>query len=123
MRVQHFFVGVLVTVFFPMLPLGVELKYDGAVALASLYIASVMYVAAISLAYENILVFYSGVVAAIWLAVDYGAILSVDAAQDTAGLNLPFWIMMAFGLIQIFKCFDLHITRGENFIYFPRIGQ
>lgn len=106
-----------------MLPLGVELKNSGQISLSSLYIASVMYVAAISLAYESILVFYAGIVSALWLAIDYGALLSNGNAMRDASMGLPVWLIIAFGLVQIFKCFDLHVTQRENFIYFPRISK
>lgn len=122
-HVQHFIVGVLVTVLWPLLPLGIEVKFGKiGISVGSLYVASLMYVSAVSLAYESILVFYIGILSAIWLAVDFGFILSADRDATPAAMGVPAVMIFAFGLMQIVKCYDLHVIQRQNFIYFPRLS-
>lgn len=121
-RFQHFIVGVLVTVAFPLLPLGVEARYGGSVSVMSLYIAAIMYVSAISLAYEAVAIFYVGAIASIVLAIDYGFILAENGSVEPNGF-LPAFLIIIFGITQTVKCYDLHINRMENFIYFPKVSN
>jgi len=118
---QHFLVGVLVTVFFPLLPLGAELKYSGTLEVPSLYIASIMYISAISFAYENILIFICGIVISIYLALDYGSILLNNDPSSSTTI-LPATLVIIFGIVQTAKCYNLHIGQKENFLYFPKVS-
>lgn len=124
---QHFVAGVVVTVVFPMLPLIVEWRYAGSISVASVYIAAIMYVSAIALSYESVAVFYCGVVGALFLGADYGRLFTVtdEITPDAIAPDavIPALMICGFGIMQLVKCFDLHVNQKENFIYFPKVSK
>lgn len=119
---QHFVVGILVTVCFPLLPLFIEWKYGSFISEQSVMIASIMYCTAIALVSESVLVFVVGMFAAIVLSIDYGAKLPTFSIQAAAEFNLSTTCMVLFAFAQISRCYSLHVTQRQNFVYFPRIS-
>ena len=142
----HFGAGVILTIFFPLLPLFIEWKYADSVSLGTLLISCIMYSTAIATGYDNILIFVMGFLAAIFFAIPFGvqlrevsgirleAITSLTVEQmeelqkvlkdakptDDSSYLLAWICIFGFGIAQAAKCFDQYITKRENFIYFPR---
>ena len=97
------------------------MQFSTSLTQTSLYVAATMYVAAISFSNDNLIVFISGALAAIWLSINYGIVLVSNSGTSVAAeFGLPTWLMIAFGVVQGFKCYDNHLTQGQPFVYFEK---
>lgn len=119
-NVQHFLACVLLTILYPLLPLAVELMLAEKVTDKTVLISAIMYCSALAVVSKSVWVFGLGFVASIVLAIFFG-ITFYNGEQGPANSASFGWICIAFfAACNIFERYDIHITRGQNFIDFGK---
>lgn len=124
---QHLGASILLTILLPLLPLMLEKLITDQLSATSLLIAAAVYCCGLGMASGSVLVVTLGVLASVVLSVLYGVtsvqVSSKEAADVDYVRNIAWMCILFFGIAHAFDRYDMHVTRGRNFLDFRRIRE
>lgn len=123
---EHFLASVLLSVIFPMLPLGIEFYRTWQISESSALIASVMYCSSIAIFSGNLVVLGLGIIVSVIMSVLFGAsqvaILAATNSSKVVADGNDTWValfcILVFTLTHIVQRYNLHVVKGDNFLTF-----
>lgn len=83
-------------------------------------ISAIMYCSGLAVVSRSVWVFGLGFVASIVLAIFFGITFYNNEQGPANSANFGWTCIVFFALCNIFERYDLHITRGQNFIDFGK---
>jgi hypothetical protein len=115
---QHFIGAILLTIFFPLLPLALEWGLSDVVTDKTVLISAIMYCSALFVVSRSVVVFSLGFAASILLSVLFGITFYNGERGPANSSTLSYICIVFFAIAHMFRCYDTHIVRGQNFIEF-----
>ncbi len=115
---QHFMGAIVLTILFPLLPLALEWGLSDTVTDKTVLISAMMYCSALFVVSRSVAVFALGFVASILLSVLFGITFYNGERGPANSSTLSYLCIVFFAIAHIFRCYDTHIIRGQNFIEF-----
>jgi hypothetical protein len=115
---QHFVGAVVLAIMFPLLPLALEWGLSDKVTDKTVLISAIMYCSALFVVSRSVVIFALGFVASILLSVLFGITFYNGEQGPANSSTLSYICIVFFAIAHMFRCYDTHVVRGQNFIEF-----